>query len=166
MTEEIWSLMPTPPADDLLMAHRWPEPDPALRDEAAEADLRRAIAATQELRGWRDRVGAPAGRIVPARLDAAGYESTADHVARLARVEWSANGGEPVASVGVPGGTVAMLASEVVDHEAAARRAAARAGRAEEGDRARRGKACQPGFRGQGARRGGRRRAGQAGAPA
>ncbi len=167
VTEEIWSLMPTrPPADDLLMAHRWPEPDPALRDEAAEADLRRAIAATQELRGWRDRVGAPAGRIVPARLDAAGYESTADHVARLARVEWSANGGEPVASVGVPGGTVAMLASEVVDHEAAARRAAARAGRAEEGDRARRGKACQPGFRGQGARRGGRRRAGQAGAPA
>ncbi|MGZ8647773.1 MAG: valine--tRNA ligase, partial [Solirubrobacteraceae bacterium] len=68
----------------------------------------------------------PAGRIVPARLDAAGYESTADHVARLARGAGWANGGAPGASVGVPGGTVAMLASEVVDHEAAARRAAAR----------------------------------------
>ncbi len=124
VTEEIWSHLPG--ADSLLMAQRWPEPDPALRDEAAEADVRRAIAATQELRGWRDRVGAPAGRVVPARLDAAGYDSTAAHVARLARVEWSANGGEPVASVGVPGGSVAMLASEVVDHEAAERRAAAR----------------------------------------
>ena len=124
VTEEIWSHLPG--TDDLLMTHRWPEPDPALRDEAAEADVRRAIAATQELRGWRDRVGAPAGRVVPARLDAAGYDSTAAHVARLARVEWSADGGEPVASVGVPGGSVAMLASEVVDHEAAERRAAAR----------------------------------------
>ena len=155
-----------PPADDLLMAHRWPEPDPALRDEAAEADVRRAIAATQELRGWRDRVGAPAGRIVPARLDAAGYESTAD----------ARGAAGPRRVVGErrrarrqrrrPGGTVAMLASEVVDHEAAARRAAARRAELEEGDRARRGKARQPGLRGQGARRGGRRRAGQAGAPA
>ncbi len=124
VTEEIWSHLPG--TEGLLMAHRWPEADPTLRDEAAEADVRRAIAATQELRGWRDRVGAPAGRVVPARLDAAGYDSTAAHVARLARVEWSANGGEPVASVGVPGGSVAMLASEVVDHEAAERRAAAR----------------------------------------
>ena len=38
----------------------------------------------QELRGWRDRVGAAAGRAIPARLDASGYEATADHVARLA----------------------------------------------------------------------------------
>jgi valyl-tRNA synthetase len=135
VTEEIWSHLPGASASGdersargsgLLMAHRWPGPDPALRDEAAEADVRRAIAATQELRGWRDRVGAPAGRVVPARLDAAGYDSTAAHVARLARVQWSENGGEPVASVGVPGGSVAMLASDVVDHDAAARRAEAR----------------------------------------
>jgi valyl-tRNA synthetase len=124
VTEEIWSHVPG--AEGLLMARRWSAPDGALRDEAAEADVRRAIAATQELRGWRDRVGAPAGRVVPARLEAAGYDSTAAHVARLARVEWSANGGEPVDSVGVPGGSVAMLASEIVDHDAAARRAAAR----------------------------------------
>ncbi len=124
VTEEIWSHVPG--AEGLLMARRWPDADGALRDEEAEADVRRAIAATQELRGWRDRVGAPAGRVVPARLEAAGYDSTAVHVARLARIEWSANGGEPVDNVGVPGGSVAILASEIVDHEAAARRAAAR----------------------------------------
>ncbi|MGH2949660.1 MAG: valine--tRNA ligase, partial [Solirubrobacteraceae bacterium] len=49
VTEEIWSHI----SDDLIMAHRWPEPDDALRDEAAERDVARAIAATQELRGWR-----------------------------------------------------------------------------------------------------------------
>jgi valyl-tRNA synthetase len=120
VTEETWSHMPG--ADGLLMVRRYPEFDPALVDEAAEADVGRAIAATQELRGWRDRVGAAAGTLVPARLEATGYDHTADHVARLARVEWSADGGEPVATVGVPGGNVAVLASEAVDLEAAARR--------------------------------------------
>jgi valyl-tRNA synthetase len=107
------------------MVHRYPEPDPALVDADAERDVTRAIAATQELRGWRDRVGAAAGKVVPARLDAPGYDRTAAHVARLARVEWSSDGGEPIATVGVPGGNVAVLASETVDVEAAAARAAA-----------------------------------------
>jgi valyl-tRNA synthetase len=124
VTEEIWSHMPG--ADSLLMAHAYPQPDDALRDEAAEEEVTRAIAATQELRGWRDRVGAAAGTFVPARLEAGGYDRTAAHVARLARVEWSADGGEPVATVGVPGGSVAVLASATLDLEAAARRADAR----------------------------------------
>ena len=123
VTEELWANVPG--ADGLLLVHRYPEPDDALRDEAAEADVRRAIAATQELRGWRDRVGAAAGKAVPARLEAEGYESTAEHIARLARVEWSADGGEPVATVGVPGGSILVLASEAVDLEAAAKRAEA-----------------------------------------
>jgi valyl-tRNA synthetase len=124
VTEEIWSHMPG--ADGLLMVRRYPEADPALVDAVAEDEVTRAIAATQELRGWRDRVGAAAGKIVPARLEAPGYERTAAHVARLARVEWSSDGGEPVATVGVPGGNVAILASDAVDLEAAAERAAAR----------------------------------------
>src|SRR5690242_21018382 len=45
------------------------EADPALADPAAEEEVSRAIAATQELRGWRDRVGASAGKVVPARLE-------------------------------------------------------------------------------------------------
>jgi valyl-tRNA synthetase len=124
VTEEIWSHLPG--AEGLLMAHRYPEPDEALRDEQAEADMARAIVATQELRGWRDRVGAAAGRSVPARLEATGYDRTAEHVARMARFEWSVDGGDPVATVGVPGGSIAVLASEAVDVEAEARRAAAR----------------------------------------
>jgi valyl-tRNA synthetase len=127
VTEEIWSHVPG--ADGLLMGARWPEPDAALADPDAEAAVDRAIAAVQELRGWRDRVGAAAGRAIPARLDAQGYEDTAEHVARLARVEWipaSGNGDEPVASVPVPGGFVSVFASDAVDLEAEERRARAR----------------------------------------
>ena len=43
------------------MARRWPRPTTRCVDEAAEAELGRAIAAVQELRGWRDRVGAAPG---------------------------------------------------------------------------------------------------------
>jgi valyl-tRNA synthetase len=130
VTEEIWSHVPG--EDGLLMVRRYPEHEASLVDEAAEADVGRAIAATQELRGWRDRVGAAAGKLVLARLEADGYETTAEHVARLARVEWSVDGGEPVATVGVPGGSIAVLASEAVDLEAAARRAAAQRVRLEQ----------------------------------
>jgi valyl-tRNA synthetase len=134
VTEEIWDHVPVAERSGperraggggLLMARRWPEPDAALADPAAEAEVARAIAAVQELRGWRDRVGAPAGATVPARLDAPGFERTRAHVARLARVEWreERDGGEPVGTVGVPGGAVVILASEAVDAEAEARRA-------------------------------------------
>jgi valyl-tRNA synthetase len=121
VTEEIWAHVPG--TGDLLMAHGWPEPDPALSDPAAEDEVRRAIAAVQELRGWRDRVGAAAGATVPGRLEAAGFERTAPAIARLARFEWQSDAGEAVATVGVPGGAVVVLASEAVDTEAEARRA-------------------------------------------
>jgi valyl-tRNA synthetase len=127
VTEEIWSLMPG--ADDLLMGHRWPEPDAALRDEEVEAEVARAIAATEALRTWRNRVQAAPGARVPARIDAPGYERVLEHVARLARFEFSANGDEPVATVGVPGGVVAVMPSDAVDMEAERKRAAERAER-------------------------------------
>jgi valyl-tRNA synthetase len=121
VTEEIWGHVPG--SADLLMAHEWPEPDPALADSAAEDEVGRAITAVQELRGWRDRVGAAAGATVPGRLDASGFERTAPAIARLARFAWQTDGGQPVATVGVPGGSVVVLASEAVDAEAEARRA-------------------------------------------
>jgi valyl-tRNA synthetase len=123
VTEEIWSLLPG--HDGLLLVHRYPEPDETLRDEEVEHEVARAIAAVQALRAWRDSVGAPAGATVPARLDAEGYGRAEKHIARLARVEWSQDGGEPVATVGVPGGSILVLASEAVDLEAAAKRAEA-----------------------------------------
>jgi valyl-tRNA synthetase len=124
VTEEIWSLMPG--ASDLLMGHSWPEPDAALRDEQVEAEVARAIEATQALRTWREGVRATPGARVPARLDATGYERVVEHVARLARFEFSANGVEPVATVGVPGGVVAVMPSDAVDMEAERKRVAER----------------------------------------
>jgi valyl-tRNA synthetase len=126
VTEEIWSHVPG--AGGLLMAHAYPVADDALVDPEAEAVVGRAIAAVQELRGWRDRVGAAAGTVVPARLEADGYDDVAGHVARLARFEWSSDGADPVATVTVPGGSVAVLASEAVDPEAEARRREERVG--------------------------------------
>ena len=120
VTEEIWSHVPG--ADGLLMGHAWPVADESLIDAEAEAEVGRAIAAVQALRGWRDGIGAAPAAVLPARLEAAGYERMAAHVARLARCEWSADGGEPAATVAVPGGAVAVLPSGAVDLGAAARR--------------------------------------------
>jgi valyl-tRNA synthetase len=124
VTEEIWSHVPG--ADGLLMATRYPVADDALADPGAEAQLARAIEAVQALRAWRDGVGAKPGRPIPARLEGEGYEATAGHVARLARLEWTSDGGEPVATVAIPGATVAVFASDAVDLEAEQRRSAAR----------------------------------------
>ena len=128
VTEELHSHLPG--ATGLLAASAYPAPEPDRIDEAAEAEVARAIAAVQALRAWRDQVGAAPGKAVTARLDAPGYEATAGHIARLARVEWrdGAQDGapSPVATVGVPGGAVAIFASAAVDTEAEARRAAER----------------------------------------
>ena len=120
VTEELWSHIPG--AEGLLMAHRWPAADESLIDPAAEAEMGRAIAAVQELRGWRDRIGAAPAAVLPARLEAGGYERTAEHVARLARCAWSPDGGDPAATVAVPGGTVVVLPSEAVDPASAVAR--------------------------------------------
>jgi valyl-tRNA synthetase len=102
-----------------------------LIDEEAEADVARAIEAITLIRGWRDSVGARPGLVVAARLDAEGYASTLDAVARLARLDLadatSAATREPVASVPIPGGTLELFSTEGLDLAAAERnRAAAR----------------------------------------
>jgi len=144
VTEEIWSYLPG--TEDLLMAGPWPTPDESLLDEAAEAELARAIGAVQELRAWRDRVGAAPGKSLEARLEAEGYERTADAVARLCRVEWTDNGTAPIATVPVPGGNVAVLASDAVDTEAEAKRAAAERTRLEVEIKRAQGKLANEGF--------------------
>ena len=75
-------------------------------------DLIEAIGA---LRGWRDSAGVRARAIVPARLRADGYAPTHEHLARLDRLEFAGNGGDPVASIPIPGGAVEILASADVD---------------------------------------------------
>jgi valyl-tRNA synthetase len=96
-----------------------------LIDPAAEAEVERVKAAVTALRRYRDDVGAPAGARIPARLDADGYEATAEHVARLARFEFHPNGTEDAAAaVAIPGGAVQVLTTGDIDPEGAAKRRA------------------------------------------
>jgi valyl-tRNA synthetase len=123
VTEEIYRYVPGASG---LLAAGLPEPAAAPVDEAAEASVERVIEAIQALRGWRDFAGVRAAATVPARLAADGYEETGEHLARLARLTFTSDGAEPVASVPVPGGTVEILPSDDVDLEGAERRLAAR----------------------------------------
>ena len=123
VTEEIWSHMPGERAE-LLAAAGWPEVDPGLYDDDAEEVMERAKEAVTLLRRYRDDAGVAPGAVVPARLEAEGYESVAEQVARLARVEWGT--GEAVASLHIPGGAVHILPADGVDAGAAARKAAER----------------------------------------
>ncbi len=120
VTEEIYSYVPG--AEDLLAGGVALEP--AAVDRASETSVGRVIEAVQALRAWRDFNEVKAGAIIPARLAAGGYEETSEHLARLARLSFTADGDDPVASVPVPGGTVEVLASPDVDTAAGERKRA------------------------------------------
>ncbi len=120
VTEEIWSYLPG--AEGLLAGAQGAGFEPAWVDEEAEARVERAIAAVTGLRSWRERMDVAPSAFVPARLDAEGYDDLADQVARLARLELSSDGGEPVATVPIPGGAVHMLAGGAFDPAAAQHR--------------------------------------------
>src|SRR5829696_1837499 len=122
VTEEVWAHLPG--ERGLLAAEAWPAVREDLIDEQAEAVVGRVKTAVTALRRYRDDVGAPAGARIPARLEADGYEHTAEHVARLARFEFTPNGDEAAAAVAVPGGAVQVLATGDIDPEEAARRVA------------------------------------------
>jgi valyl-tRNA synthetase len=122
VTEEIWGYVPG--AEGLLAGRTGSITAPI--DEDAEVALQRTIEAIQAVRGWRDDAGVKAGLRISARLAADGYLDTAVHVERLARLTLSADGGDPIASVPVPGGAVEVLATEGLDLGAAERRRAAR----------------------------------------
>jgi valyl-tRNA synthetase len=124
VTEEIWSYLPG--AEGLLAGWRFDEPDHSLRDPRAEQEVQRLIDAVTALRSWRDTVSVPAGATVPARLEAEGYDGTAQQLARLARFAFATDSGEPVATVPVPGGSVQVLAGGGFDPEQAERRRAER----------------------------------------
>jgi valyl-tRNA synthetase len=125
VTEELWGSLPG--ADGQLATSPLPAPDDALRDAEAEAAMERAIEAVRVLRRWRDSVGVRPGAVIPAVLNAAGYEATTQRVGALARLAFNGADGADgdateVASVAIPGGTVAVLESGDVDLGAAERR--------------------------------------------
>ncbi len=122
VTEEIWSFLPGERV--LLAASEWPAREPGRVDEEAEMRVGRAIAAITAIRRYRAEAGVTPSAVLPATLRAEGYEHLEGQIARLARLELSAEG-EPVADVAVPGGALGLLASEDFDPGAVERRAAA-----------------------------------------
>jgi valyl-tRNA synthetase len=134
VTEEIYSHVPG--AEGMLAARPVGPASPT--DEAAEKTMAQVIEAVQALRAWRDAAGVKVGVRVPARLAATGYDETAQHIAALGRLRLSGDGEAPVESVPVPGGTIEILASEVLDPDVGAPNPAAERDRlSEEIDRAR-----------------------------
>ncbi len=113
VTEEVWSFHPA--RDGHLAVHEFPVADPALFDQAAEADVEGGIELTQRLRAWRDLVEVPAGAVLVALID--GVEPP-EFVGRLSRFEFDGVGAEPVASIG----PVRVLASDQLDAKAVAAR--------------------------------------------
>jgi valyl-tRNA synthetase len=110
VTEEIYSYLPNRPADALVV-HSFPQADDTLIDEDAEREIGEAIGLTRALRRWRDLAGVPVKQVLTARADDARPHEL---VSRLARVEFSGDGGEPIASVG----GVELLETEGVDPDA------------------------------------------------
>jgi valyl-tRNA synthetase len=117
VTEEIWSYHPARRGH--LVVHPFPEADEALLDPEAEEEMQAGIELTRRLRAWRDLVEAPAATVLSARAE--GVEPQ-EFVGRLSRVEFGADGGDPVAAVG----PVKILASAEIDSEAIATRLEAR----------------------------------------
>src|SRR5919202_1965377 len=81
--------------EGLLAQARTTAADPALRDEAAEAEMAAVIEAVQALRSWRDEAGVKPGQVLPARID--GLDGAASLVARMARPDLESEG-EPTAN--------------------------------------------------------------------
>jgi valyl-tRNA synthetase len=113
VTEEIYSYLPKRPAEALVV-HEFPVADEALVDEVAEREIGEAIALTRALRRWRQLAEVPVKQVLTARAE----DSKHELVSRLAKVEFSGDGGEPMASVG----GIELLETEGVDPKAVAAR--------------------------------------------
>jgi valyl-tRNA synthetase len=117
VTEEIYSYLPgvgeSERRPEMLVVHPFPEADPNLLDEGAEAEVGAAIELTRSLRRWRELTGVAAGTVLPARV--AGSQTPHELVARLARFSFdsdaASHGGEPLAQVG----PIEILASDALD---------------------------------------------------
>ncbi len=118
VSEEIYSYVP---GAEGLLAARPADPSSGNSDPQAELEIGTLIASVQAVRGWRDAAEVKPSAILPARLQAPGHEQTVDLLARLARLELSADGdgGPALASIAIGGGTLEILPTPDVDLAAA-----------------------------------------------
>jgi valyl-tRNA synthetase len=110
VTEEIWSYMPG--ERGLLAVDRWPEGDASLLDAEAEAQMERVRETVVAIRRLRDLAGVKPALRLPAAVDSDPVE--AEHIANLARLDLSSNGGDPLATIA----GVRIFAAEGIDASA------------------------------------------------
>jgi valyl-tRNA synthetase len=113
VSEEVWSYHPS--SEGHLAVHPFPRDDDSLFDPEAEAEVERGIELTRRLRTWREMVEAPAAGQLSGRVEG---QRPPEFVGRLARFEFTGDGGDPIAAVG----PVKVLASDQIDAEAVATR--------------------------------------------
>jgi valyl-tRNA synthetase len=118
VTEEIWSFMPG--ERGLLAVEHWPEADESLVDPQAEAAMERVRESVVAIRRIRDLAGVKPALRLPASVDF--DASVAGHVANLARLDLSPNGGDPLATIA----GVRIFATEGLDAAAFQQRVDAR----------------------------------------
>jgi valyl-tRNA synthetase len=115
VTEDIWSLR----WDGLLAEQQ--QTAPGATDDDAEREVAAVIDTIRALRTWRESVRVPPRIEIRGVLNGgAGQESSA-LIGRLCRFTWE-DGGEPAATVPVPGGVVEVLETEGLDLGAAERK--------------------------------------------
>jgi valyl-tRNA synthetase len=113
VTEEVWSYHPSQKGH--LAVHPFPRVEESLFDSEAEAEVERGIELTRRLRTWREMVEVPAASKLSGRVEG---EEPQEFVGRLARFEFTEDGGDPIAAVG----PVKVLASAEIDAGAVAAR--------------------------------------------
>jgi valyl-tRNA synthetase len=113
VTEEVWSYHPS--SKGHLAVHPFPQAEESLFDAEAEAEVERGIELTRRLRTWREMVEVPAASKLSGRVEGPRPQ---EFVGRLARFQFSEDGGDPIAAVG----PVKVLASDQIDADAVAAR--------------------------------------------
>jgi valyl-tRNA synthetase len=105
VTEEIWSYLPG--REKPLIESPFPAAETALIDASAASEVQTGIDEVRKVRRWRDLVGVPAAAVLAARVP----EGNPEFVARLARLDPAADGGDPLATVG----SIQIVGGEGID---------------------------------------------------
>src|SRR5680860_1351354 len=125
VTEEVWSFMPG--ERGLLAVAEWPTVQPSRFDVDAENQLGKVVEAVTGVRRYREEASVRPSALLPAAIRTTAIaDDTFGLIARLARLQLTDDGGDPVAEVPVPGGAVSLLPSDDLDPAAAEQRIAAR----------------------------------------
>ncbi len=117
VSEEIWSHHPY--REGHLAVHPFPVVDGSMVDPDAEADVGAAIELTRRLRAWRELAEVDVKSVLSARIDGGPPH---EFVGRLSRFDFSADGGDSLASIG----PVQVLATEDIDADVVRERIEAR----------------------------------------